>query len=54
MYGHRVLTVCTCALQSTLAEASDSPLWLSATQSHSGVVGMVNCLKQEPGGNRVR
>ncbi|XP_076154823.1 fatty acid synthase [Alosa pseudoharengus] len=41
-------------LKNTLTEASDSTLWLSATQSHSGVVGMVNCLKQEPGGNRIR
>ncbi|KAK6328250.1 hypothetical protein J4Q44_G00002280 [Coregonus suidteri] len=41
-------------LKATLAEPSDSPVWLTATQTHSGVVGMVNCLRQEPGGNRVR
>ncbi|KAG7491726.1 hypothetical protein MATL_G00007310 [Megalops atlanticus] len=41
-------------LKSTLAETSDSPVWLTATQGHSGVVGMVNCLRQEPGGNRIR
>ncbi|XP_076855678.1 fatty acid synthase [Brachyhypopomus gauderio] len=42
------------ALKSTLAEESDKPVWLTATQSHNGVVGMVNCLRQEPGGSRVR
>ncbi|KAJ7984800.1 hypothetical protein DPEC_G00358530 [Dallia pectoralis] len=41
-------------LKATLAEPSDSPVWLTATESHSGVVGMVNCLRQEPGGNRIR
>ncbi|XP_061081570.1 fatty acid synthase isoform X1 [Conger conger] len=41
-------------LKSTLAQASDTPVWLTATQGHSGVVGMVNCLRQEPGGNRIR
>uniref|UniRef100_A0A6Q2Y0D1 Fatty acid synthase n=1 Tax=Esox lucius TaxID=8010 RepID=A0A6Q2Y0D1_ESOLU len=41
-------------LKATLAEHSDSPVWLTATQGHSGVVGMVNCLRQEPGGNRIR
>ncbi|KAG5854295.1 hypothetical protein ANANG_G00036290 [Anguilla anguilla] len=41
-------------LKSTLAQASDSPLWLTAAQGNSGVVGMVNCLRQEPGGNRIR
>uniref|UniRef100_A0A8C7CLY3 Fatty acid synthase n=1 Tax=Oncorhynchus kisutch TaxID=8019 RepID=A0A8C7CLY3_ONCKI len=41
-------------LKVTLAEPSDSPVWLTATQTHSGVVGMVNCLRQEPGGNRIR
>ncbi|XP_051523082.1 fatty acid synthase-like [Myxocyprinus asiaticus] len=41
-------------LKSTLAESSDSPVWLMATQGHNGVVGMVNCLRQEPGGNRIR
>ncbi|KAL4648124.1 fatty acid synthase [Arapaima gigas] len=41
-------------LKSVLAEPSDSCVWLTATQAHSGVVGMVNCLRQEPGGNRIR
>uniref|UniRef100_A0A674EV27 Fatty acid synthase n=1 Tax=Salmo trutta TaxID=8032 RepID=A0A674EV27_SALTR len=41
-------------LKAMLAEPSDSPVWLTATQGHSGVVGMVNCLRQEPGGNRIR
>ncbi|TRY87148.1 hypothetical protein DNTS_010214 [Danionella cerebrum] len=41
-------------LKSKLAETSESPVWLTATKSHNGVVGMVNCLRQEPGGNRIR
>nr|XP_023678449.1 fatty acid synthase isoform X2 [Paramormyrops kingsleyae] len=41
-------------LKSILAEPSESRVWLTATQAHSGVVGMVNCLRQEPGGNRIR
>lgn len=41
-------------LKSTLVESSDSPVWLMATHGHNGVVGMVNCLRQEPGGNRIR
>ncbi|KAM6951887.1 fatty acid synthase [Aplochiton taeniatus] len=41
-------------LKTTLAEPSDSPVWLTAAQAHCGVVGMVNCLRQEPGGNRIR
>uniref|UniRef100_A0A8C2AID1 Fatty acid synthase n=1 Tax=Cyprinus carpio TaxID=7962 RepID=A0A8C2AID1_CYPCA len=40
-------------LKSTLAESSDIPVWLIATKGHNGVVGMVNCLRQEPGGNRI-
>lgn len=35
-------------------ESTDGPLWLTASQPHCGVVGMVNCLRQEPGGNRIR
>uniref|UniRef100_A0A665X8P4 Fatty acid synthase n=1 Tax=Echeneis naucrates TaxID=173247 RepID=A0A665X8P4_ECHNA len=35
-------------------ESSDSPLWLTASQANCGIVGMVNCLRQEPGGNRIR
>uniref|UniRef100_A0A672M0L0 Fatty acid synthase n=1 Tax=Sinocyclocheilus grahami TaxID=75366 RepID=A0A672M0L0_SINGR len=41
-------------LKSSLAESSDIPVWLIATKGHNGVVGMVNCLRQEPGGNRIR
>ncbi|KAL0983890.1 hypothetical protein UPYG_G00134400 [Umbra pygmaea] len=41
-------------LKATLAEPSDALVWLTAAQSHSGVVGMVNCLRQEPGGHRIR
>lgn len=41
-------------LKSLLSEPSDSPIWLTASQPHCGVVGLVNCLRQEPGGNRIR
>lgn len=41
-------------LQEMMAEASDSPLWLTASRAHCGVVGMVNCLRQEPAGDRIR
>lgn len=41
-------------LKATLAEPSDSLVWLTASQAHCGVVGMVNCLRQEPGGGRIR
>ncbi|XP_037134459.1 fatty acid synthase [Syngnathus acus] len=41
-------------LKATLAEPSDSPVWLTASQPHCGIVGMVNCLRQEPGGPRIR
>ncbi|XP_033896426.3 fatty acid synthase-like [Acipenser ruthenus] len=42
-------------LKSTLAEPSDHSVWLTASsRGDSGIVGMVNCLKQEPGGNRIR
>nr|XP_006635198.2 PREDICTED: fatty acid synthase isoform X1 [Lepisosteus oculatus] len=42
------------SLKSTLAEPSDSPVWLTAETGNKGVVGMVNCLRQEPGGQRIR
>ncbi|CAN9508637.1 unnamed protein product [Ophioblennius macclurei] len=42
------------SLKTLLAESSDRPLWLTASNPLSGVVGMVNCLRQEPGGNRIR
>ncbi|XP_062859033.1 fatty acid synthase [Trichomycterus rosablanca] len=41
-------------LKTLLAETSDQPVWLTSTKGHNGVVGMVNCLRQEPGGNRIR
>ncbi|XP_029977804.1 LOW QUALITY PROTEIN: fatty acid synthase-like [Sphaeramia orbicularis] len=41
-------------LKLTLAQPSDSPVWLTASQPHCGIVGMVNCLRQEPGGSRIR
>uniref|UniRef100_A0A8P4GFA7 Fatty acid synthase n=1 Tax=Dicentrarchus labrax TaxID=13489 RepID=A0A8P4GFA7_DICLA len=41
-------------LKETIAESSDCPVWLTASQAHCGIVGMVNCLRQEPGGNRIR
>eukprot|EP00064_Thunnus_orientalis_P003928 superscaffoldBa00000342_g3939 len=41
-------------LKVMLAESSDCPVWLTASQAHCGIVGMVNCLRQEPGGSRIR
>lgn len=41
-------------LKVKLMESTDGPLWLTASQPHCGIVGMVNCLRQEPGGNRIR
>ncbi|KAM3592126.1 uncharacterized protein V6R79_013180 [Siganus canaliculatus] len=41
-------------LKTMMAESSESPVWLTASQAHCGIVGMVNCLRQEPGGNRLR
>uniref|UniRef100_A0A673C4U0 Fatty acid synthase n=1 Tax=Sphaeramia orbicularis TaxID=375764 RepID=A0A673C4U0_9TELE len=41
-------------LKLTLAQPSDSPVWLTASQPHCGIVGMVKCLRQEPGGSRIR
>ncbi|XP_030610501.1 LOW QUALITY PROTEIN: fatty acid synthase [Archocentrus centrarchus] len=40
--------------QEMMSESSDHPVWLTASQAHCGIVGMVNCLRQEPGGNRIR
>ena len=35
--------------------ASEEKVWLVADgDQYSGVIGFVNCLKQEPGGNRIR
>ncbi|XP_063149333.1 fatty acid synthase [Candoia aspera] len=42
-------------LKEMLAEPSEHSVWLTATNcGTSGVVGMVNCLRQEPGGHRIR
>ncbi|XP_023584963.1 fatty acid synthase [Trichechus manatus latirostris] len=43
------------SLKSILADASSRPVWLTAIScATSGVMGMVNCLRKEPGGHRVR
>lgn len=42
-------------LQNILADSSQQPVWLTATSCpDSGVVGLVNCLRREPGGHRIR
>ncbi|XP_037348616.1 fatty acid synthase [Talpa occidentalis] len=42
-------------LKSILAASSSRPLWLIAVGcTTSGVVGLVNCLRKEPGGHRIR
>ncbi|KAM6473364.1 fatty acid synthase isoform 2-T2 [Liasis olivaceus] len=42
-------------LKEMLAEPSEHSVWLTAANcGTSGVVGMVNCLRQEPGGHRIR
>uniref|UniRef100_G3NC33 Fatty acid synthase n=1 Tax=Gasterosteus aculeatus TaxID=69293 RepID=G3NC33_GASAC len=41
-------------LKEKMAASPDCPVWLTASKSHCGIVGMVNCLRQEPGGNRIR
>ncbi|XP_036196044.1 fatty acid synthase [Myotis myotis] len=43
------------SLKDILADASSRPVWLTASGcATSGVVGLVNCLRKEPGGHRVR
>ncbi|XP_053561686.1 fatty acid synthase [Bombina bombina] len=43
------------SLKAAISEPSDSTIWLTAmNQNNSGVIGMVNCLRQEPGGQRIR
>ncbi|CAM5096781.1 unnamed protein product [Natator depressus] len=43
------------SLKMILADTSEQPVWLTATScGNSGIVGMVNCLRQEPGGHRIR
>ncbi|XP_041830190.1 fatty acid synthase isoform X2 [Melanotaenia boesemani] len=41
------------ALQVMMSD-SNRPVWLTSSQPYSGIVGMVNCLRQEPGGSRIR
>ncbi|XP_066093790.1 fatty acid synthase [Saccopteryx bilineata] len=43
------------SLKNILADSSSRPVWLTAVSCiTSGVVGMVNCLRKEPSGHRVR
>uniref|UniRef100_A0A4X2LHQ6 Fatty acid synthase n=1 Tax=Vombatus ursinus TaxID=29139 RepID=A0A4X2LHQ6_VOMUR len=43
------------SLKTILAESSNQPVWLMAAGcATSGVVGMVTCLRKEPGGQRIR
>ncbi|XP_032285376.1 fatty acid synthase [Phoca vitulina] len=43
------------SLKNVLANDSSRPVWLTAFScTTSGVVGMVNCLRREPGGHRIR
>ncbi|CAJ0958991.1 unnamed protein product [Ranitomeya imitator] len=43
------------SLKEAMANTSDHRIWLTAlNEPNSGIVGMVNCLRQEPGGNRIR
>lgn len=38
-----------------MADSSEQPLWLTATKyPTSGIVGLMTCLRQEPGGHRIR
>uniref|UniRef100_A0A1A8NNF5 Fatty acid synthase n=2 Tax=Nothobranchius TaxID=28779 RepID=A0A1A8NNF5_9TELE len=41
-------------LKAAMADSSDTPVWLTARNTYCGIVGLVNCLRQEPGGHRVR
>lgn len=42
-------------LQNILADSSSQPVWLMAVGcTTSGVVGLVNCLRKEPDGHRIR
>ncbi|XP_029454886.1 fatty acid synthase [Rhinatrema bivittatum] len=43
------------SLKEILVDSSEQPVWLVATGcKDNGIVGMVNCLRQEPGGHRIR
>lgn len=42
-------------LKNILANSSEEPVWLAVSNcGNSGIVGMVNCLRQEPRGHRIR
>ncbi|XP_062930495.1 fatty acid synthase [Mobula hypostoma] len=42
-------------LKTTLEQSSEDPVWLIVSNcGNSGIVGMVNCLRQEPQGHRIR
>ncbi|KAL4239386.1 hypothetical protein ACF0H5_000203 [Mactra antiquata] len=41
-------------LASMMSRSKGDNLWLYADNNVNGIVGMVNCLRQEPGGDRVR
>ncbi|XP_071066957.1 fatty acid synthase isoform X2 [Dasypus novemcinctus] len=41
-------------LKAALADQATAPVWLTAGCASSGVVGLVNCLRREPGGHRLR
>ncbi|XP_066443807.1 fatty acid synthase isoform X2 [Eleutherodactylus coqui] len=43
------------SLKEAMADSSDHHTWLTVmNEPNSGIVGMINCLRQEPGGNRIR
>ncbi|XP_068119118.1 fatty acid synthase [Hyperolius riggenbachi] len=43
------------SLKEAMADSTDHRVWLSAVlQPNSGIVGMINCLRQEPGGQKIR
>ncbi|KAM4691284.1 fatty acid synthase isoform 2-T2 [Rhinophrynus dorsalis] len=43
------------SLKGLMADSTEQPIWLTTeNQTNSGIVGMVNCLRQEPGGHRIR
>ncbi|KAM4664019.1 fatty acid synthase [Discoglossus pictus] len=43
------------SLKDAMADSGEQPIWLTAmNQTNNGIVGMVNCLRQEPGGQRIR
>ncbi|XP_019359228.1 PREDICTED: fatty acid synthase isoform X1 [Gavialis gangeticus] len=43
------------SLKNLLADSSEQPLWLTATKyPTSGIMGLMTCLRQEPGGHRIR